>query len=239
MEYLGSLLLVPDKPDPERDSICAAWSRQGGAVERLAKFWKPRDYSGERVVLYGPQTFGLVLAQILNMQLVSPPDDLLLELEEKWLGRRVQSARLSAAGQWGYPIFIKPLKEKQFRAAVYSGPSDLQAETIGVAADQEVILSDVLDIAAEVRSFVLDGVILDAAVYEGEADVAAARRFLERAIPDLPLPRTSVADLAKLKTGEWVILEANPAWGAGLNGCSAELVVPAIAAASAQLERFL
>ena len=37
----------------------------------------------------------------------------------------------------------------------------------------------------------------------------------------LPLPVTSVVDLALVEDRGWALLEFNATWGAGLNGCSA------------------
>ena len=78
----------------------------------------------------------------------------------------------------------------------------------------------------------LQGEVLDVAIYEGAADLAEARSFLTTSLPALDLPRAIVIDLARLPDGAWAILEFNAAWGAGLNGCKPELVLPAIEAAS-------
>lgn len=65
----------------------------------------------------------------------------------------------------------------------------------------------------------LDGQVLSCAVYEGEGDAAEAARFLARCARDLPVPETCVLDAAYVVDRGWALLEANAAWGAGLNGC--------------------
>jgi hypothetical protein len=46
------------------------------------------------------------------------------------------------------------------------------------------------------------------------------------------LPRSVVIDVGYIDNQGWAVVEFNAAWGAGLNGCSPEKVLPAIVAAS-------
>ncbi|WP_240462542.1 DUF4343 domain-containing protein [Myxococcus sp. CA018] len=46
------------------------------------------------------------------------------------------------------------------------------------------------------------------------------------------LPRTCVLDAAWVEGRGWVLLEANAAWGAGLNGCGAAEAARCIAEAT-------
>jgi hypothetical protein len=41
MTTAGLNLLVPEKRDPERDSVAETFARCGGAVHRLERFWDP------------------------------------------------------------------------------------------------------------------------------------------------------------------------------------------------------
>ncbi len=81
------LLVIPAGADPERDHVALAWTAEGGAVLRLDRFWEPPALETARVRLYGNDTFCLVVAEVLGLVLVSPPDDLLLHLDEDALGR--------------------------------------------------------------------------------------------------------------------------------------------------------
>lgn len=85
---------------------------------------------------------------------------------------------------------------------------------------------------AEARTFVLEGLVLDAAVYEGTSDGAGADRFVGTLAKSIPLPRAVVVDVGLIDGRGWAVIEFNAAWGAGLNGCSAERVLPAIVSAS-------
>jgi hypothetical protein len=48
----------------------------------------------------------------------------------------------------------------------------------------------------------------------------------------MSLPRTVVIDVGFIEGRGWALIEFNAAWGAGLNGCDPEKVLPAIVAAS-------
>jgi hypothetical protein len=58
-------------------------------------------------------------------------------------------------------------------------------------------------------------------LYEGEGSLTAAEDFLATEARAAALPRTRGLDAARVEGQGWVRLEANAAWGAGLNGCDA------------------
>jgi hypothetical protein len=101
-------------------------------------------------------------------------------------------------------------------------------------AQTQVIISEIVAIVAEARAFILDGRVCDLALYEGDADRQGAEELATQSASthrDL-MPRAYVLDLAFAEVQGWFILEFNSAWGAGLNGCSAEKVLPCIEAAT-------
>ena len=63
--------------------------------------------------------------------------------------------------------------------------------------------------------------------------VDTAAKTCERVAMALELTRAAVLDVGLLESGEWVFIEANAAWGAGLNGCDPHAVLSCIAAATA------
>jgi hypothetical protein len=228
----GLTLLLPDKADAERDAVAREWEARGGTVLRLGRFWSPPDVDRERVRLYGNDTFCLVLAQKLGLTLVSPPDDLLLKVDASWLKREVHGATLEQVASGPFPRFIKPLVPKVFRAAVWPGPEALAEECQGLAGDTPVLSSEVVTLRAEARGWVLDGRVRTCAVYEGEGHVAEAEAFLATVAREAVLPRTCVLDAAWVEGRGWALLEANAAWGAGLNGCDAAEAVHCLAEAT-------
>lgn len=228
------ILVIPAKPDPERDAVANAWLHAGGTVERLDRFWEPpASLDRRRVKLYGNDTFCLVVAQKLGLSLVSPDERLLASAPEFVCKRSVRMMRLGGLAAGDFPAFAKPVIPKQFRGAVYSSPAELELECRGLDAATEILLSDILDLRAEVRAFALDSVIRTVGLYEGEANLNHAAKFAERVVDALELPRTCVIDVGLLADGTWVLIEANATWGAGLNGCDATKAVPCIVAATA------
>ncbi|WP_143195655.1 ATP-grasp domain-containing protein [Archangium sp. Cb G35] len=229
----GLTLLIPEKADPERDAVARAWQASGGAVLRIDRFWSPPEVDRQRVRLYGNDTFCLVLAQKLGLELVSPPDDLLLTLDPAWLQREVHDSTLERAAYESFPRFIKPLVPKQFRARVYRGLAELEEECRGLTADTIVQSAEVVDIQAEARAFVLGQQVRTCALYEGgEGSAPEAEAFLGAFARAHPLPRTCVLDAALIRGRGWALLEANASWGAGLNGCDPAQAIACIAEAT-------
>jgi hypothetical protein len=213
------LLLIPEKSDTERNAVAEVWQAQGGEVLPLGRFWAPPALNHSRVRLYGNDTFCLVLAQKLELELLSPPDDLLLQVNPLWLKRKVELYSLAQAFQLDYPQFIKPLIPKQFRAAIYSQPEELSKECEGLGVETQVLVSEIVEFTAEARAFLLDGRIETCAVYEGEAEVKEAFAFVSGFAQANQLPKTCVIDVGYQPSKGWALVEANATWGAGLNGC--------------------
>ncbi len=230
-DFSGLTLLVSDKPDPERDAVAEAWRERGGAVQRLGRFWDPPALDAGATRVYGHDTFCLVLAQKLGLTLTSPSDDLIASVPREHLGREVRIVPLEEALRSFFPAFVKPLVPKQFSARVYTTRDALREETRGLDPGAGTIRSEVVAIDAEARAFVLDGAVLDASIYEGEA--SAPEHFLESLAGRIEAPSAWVLDAAFIRGVGWAFLEANAAWGAGLNGCSASRVLPCIERASA------
>jgi hypothetical protein len=90
------------------------------------------------------------------------------------------------------------------------------------------LISSIVDFKAEARSFILNGAALNVSVYEGNGPLKDARAFINDFCQNIKLPNTCVIDAGFINELGWVFIEANASWGAGLNGCSAELILPAI-----------
>lgn len=232
MNTSGLHLLIPEKADPERDAVAAAFEAAGGSVIRLGRFWDPPQLSASSVRVYGNETFCLVLQEKLGLTLQSPADDLMTNVDSAFLHRRLGKARLGDTLGGTFPLFVKSLVPKQFPSRVYVSATDLTQAAAGLDLSAQLIVSEPVRFLAEARAFVLGSEALDVALYEGDAPLAGARAFLHRLLDAVPLIQPVVVDVGLLSSGTWVLVEFNAAWGAGLNGCSASRVLPAIAAAS-------
>ena len=232
MKTTGLNLLIPDKPDVERDAVAQAFETCGGTVHRIARFWDPPHFEPSAVRVYGADAFCMVLQQKIGFTLCSPSDELLLTVPSRFLNRQIFRQTLGETPSADFPAFIKPVIPKQFRGAVYESSTAVAAECRGLPPDTAIVVAEAVAFTAEVRSFVLDGVVLDLAVYEGPSDAAGAGEFVEALTKSMSLPRTVVVDVGLIDGRGWAVVEFNAAWGAGLNGCDAEKVLPAIVAAS-------
>jgi hypothetical protein len=238
MKTTGLNLLIPDKPDVERDAVAKSFERYGGGAHRIGRFWDPPSFEPSTVRVYGADAFCLVLQQKLGLTLCSPSDDLLLQVPTKFLNRQVSRQTLGEMLQSTFPSFIKPVTPKQFRGAVYESNDALATECRGLPPDTPVFVSEPVSFTAEARTFVMEGLVLDAAVYEGEPEAAGAATFVEVLTNSMLLPRTVVVDVGFIDGRGWAVIEFNAAWGAGLNGCDADKVLPAIVLASEPISDF-
>lgn len=224
-------LFIPEKPDPERDAVASAWESEYGDVIRLGRFWDPPLIETDKVAVYGHFTFCLVLKEKLNLHLATPPDDLILQTPQKFLGRDIKKTVLKNLTATDFPVFVKPFIPKLFQARVYQNLVALRTECTGLDDDCEVILSEPVSFITEARAFILDGKVLDCALYEGEGSIENARKFVKSVIEEMEIPITVVIDMGLSEDGKWSVIEYNATWGSGLNGCDAKKVLPAIAAA--------
>jgi ATP-grasp domain, R2K clade family 2 len=232
MKTTGLNLLISDKPDVERDSVADAFARHGGAVYRIARFWEPPVFDPSSVRVYGADSFCLVLQQKLGLTLCSPDDELLLRAPFAFLKRQITRQTLGEIAAITFPSFVKPVVPKQFRGAAYQSSAELTAECRGLSTDTAVFVSEPVSFAAEARTFVCDGQVLECAVYEGSEKRADAAALVAALTQAMSLPRTVVVDAGFIDGRGWCVIEFNAAWGSGLNGCDPDKVLPAILAAS-------
>lgn len=231
---IDELLLIPDKADIERDGIAKVWEEHGGIVKRIGKFWVKPETNGKRIALYGYDSFCLVLAQILELEMCMPKDEWIATLPNEFTKRQIQIVELGNAHQMAYPKFIKPVTPKLFKAAIFETAASLQEITQDISREERLIVSDIVSVDKEVRSFILDNEVQDLAYYEGEGDLTEVKAFITGFLEktSIVFPPTFVLDVGYNSQLGWFIIEFNSTWGAGLNGCDAAKVVNCIRAAA-------
>ena len=182
--------------------------------------------------VYGADSYCQVLAQKLGLVLLSPPDDLLLHLAPALTKRGLQGSTLAAAGTLAFPAFIKTFVPKLIRSRVYESAADLAAEARGLEPNTALIVSEIVRFVAEARSWLLDAEVLSLACYEGDVDVTIARELAAAIGRDPAMTSPCVVDLGLTDDRGWLTIEANAAWGAGLNGCDPVAAARCIAMAT-------
>jgi len=226
------ILVVPAKENETRAAVAAAWAARGWEVLRLDRFWEPPLVAPGRVRLYGNTTFCLVLAQLLGLELVSPDDALIAQLEHEWTRRRIDIIALGQVATIGFPTFVKPVVPKLFAAGVYPTLEDLLTETHDLAPETEMLIAEVVTFTCEVRCLVRDQKVLSAACYEGAGDVSEAVRFTEALLTKHATPPSIVVDVGYVTGRGWAVIELNACWGAGLNGCDPGAMVECLLVAT-------
>lgn len=231
----NELLLIPDKPDIERDAIADTWKRNGGEVKRVGTFWKRPEIDTQRVTIYGNDTFSLVLAQVTGLKLIEPKDEVLSDISFTYVKRNITILNIPDIESFVFPTFLKPVKPKTFPSQVYPSYAHFLENTKGIESHEQVIQSDIIQINAEVRAFILHNEILDLAIYEGVANISDAKEFLYEFLntTTIDVPTTYVIDVGYNSNDQWFIIEFNSSWGAGLNGCNPNKVIQGIREATA------
>jgi hypothetical protein len=232
-----TILIIPDKPDKESDALAKVWESKYGEVMRVGKFWIKPETKGKKVALYGYDSFCLVLAQILNLDMISPKDEWIALLEKQWINRKIDIKEIRQIDEIIFPKFIKPTIPKLFKGQIYASKIELSEAITDIKEDEKLIISTILAVDKEVRVFVLDKKIQDLAFYEGEGELEDAQIFATNFLKntDLDLPKTFVMDLGYNKNEGWFIVEFNSSWGAGLNFCKPEKVIDCIKEATKNL----
>jgi hypothetical protein len=239
--HAAPILLIPEKTDVEFDQVIAAYTKRGGQVKRLGKYWiRDEELAAEQLAIYGNQAFALVLAQIYELELLSPDDTLITRLDHEWTKRQVELKQIGVIQETDFPVFIKPVIPKMFLAGVFQNITDFKKAIEGLPDTEEILVSTIIDnIQAEARCYLMNGGVRDIAFYEGNADLSAGKAFVAAfaAANKEQLPAVVVADIAYAPQTGWFILEFNACWGAGLNSCNAENVLDCILSATFNVGR--
>ena len=224
------VLLIPNKPDIERDEIANEWIKNGGEVKRIGKFWIKPAISNHRISIYGYDTFCLVLAQILELEMISVKDEAIAEIDQEYLKRNIKIRKLNEWTDISFPIFIKPVVPKLFKAQIFQSKEALQSKTIDIESNQTIICSEIIQVQKEVRAFILNKKVIELAFYEGKGETKQPKDFLQKFLNNtlLELPKTFVIDIGYNSQNGWFIIEFNSTWGAGLNFCNPSKVIDCI-----------
>lgn len=225
---MPELVLSPrDTEDGRR--LAEAARAAGWAVHRLEGWRAPAGWTPEPdLALYGEPLFCRVLAAQLGRVLLEPNHDWLARLPAWATRRRVRCIRLGDVPSEAFPVFLKPPDDKLFPARVYDGPEPFLARP-DLPPDEPVIASEPVRFATEHRVHLLDGAAVACSRYSvggalsvdaADPDRAEAMAFAAKVAQADPVPPAVVVDVGRLEDGSWAVVEANPAFGAGIDAAA-------------------
>jgi hypothetical protein len=239
---MPTLILTPRQTE-DTQTLWKAAARLGWRTERLGAWRIPDHFRALKdPVLYAEALFAPEFADQLELDLISPPDDWLVDLPKEYTSRTVRLSTLAEARSLDRPMFVKPSNDKSFPALAYTGATLPE----GYDEAMPVLVSELVEWDAEFRCFILDRKLQTFSLYSRKGElqrevgfesspeeehgmIAFVSKLL--ADPRVPLPRATVVDVGTLSDGRWACVEQNAAWGAGIYGCDPERVLAVVQAA--------
>jgi hypothetical protein len=238
-------LILPPRFSDDSNALWRAAIALDWNIERLQNWRVPESFDRtSQVAIYGESLWANFVAQQLGLRLYEPPLDWLAKLSLEFVGRQIGFCTLKEARQLAFPLFVKPAGEKAFEARVYAcadelPPDDDQQESLWV------LTSEVVEWEVEYRFFVLNGKVeavssywrgevstLVNGVYEAPTqELQQAREFV---LHLLGKKRRGfgihgvVVDVGLLSSFGWAVVEANPAFGAGIYDCNPQRVLEVV-----------
>lgn len=219
----------------------------GWAVTRLQGWRIDAGFSADEPIIYGEPLFVAAVAEELGLLAVEPPLDFLARLPQRFRLRDVTFGCGADISTRGFPGFLKPADDKCFPAAVYSGARDL--DRFSIPPEAPVIWSEPVQWEMEFRCFIA-GRCEAMSIYARGGRLAQADDESWPVTPDeyhqaydfvtellsspaLDFPPALVIDIGRIAGRGWAVVEANPCWGSGVYGCSAEAVLRTLRSAFA------
>ncbi|MCW5823112.1 MAG: ATP-grasp domain-containing protein [Cyanobacteria bacterium TGS_CYA1] len=212
----------------------------GWQVMQLESWRPPEALAGRTdVIAYGEPLFVAAMAEFLGLSLLEPHFDWLPRLPQTYTKRAVTITTLERARSEKERIFAKPADDKCFSAGVYSSGKDIKASDL-LPTDIPVLISEIVDWKVEYRFFILYRQPQTFSIYlrNGELDFNVppdteseeAFAFVQTIFEDtaIQMPPGVVLDVGFIEGRGWAILEANPAFGAGVYLCDPVKVLPVL-----------
>lgn len=237
-------LVLPPRFSDDSNALWRAAIALGWPIERLQGWTAPEELRGAKVAIYGESLWANHIAEQLDLKLFEPRLDFLARLPPEFVSRTVEFMALGQARQKTYPLFVKPAGDKTFAAQIYDTADELPAPDLWPD-DLPVLTSEIVDWEVEYRCFVLDGQVVTASSYwRGEVstqdesgaylsppdELEAALGFAARVLAHERFANGATLDVGIIRGCGWAVIEANPAFGAGIYGCAAERVLETVAA---------
>lgn len=162
---------------------------------------------------------GTVRSRLYELGVAIPEMDYPEELQ-KYLGRKVWKSKMNDVANVpeSWPVFVKPVEDKQFTGVVVNSPKDLIGCGIqGV--NQDVLCSEVVSFTAEWRCFVRYGKVLSVRPYKGDWRCHYDYRVIENAVREYTsAPAGYAIDFGLTDDGRTLLIEVNDGYALGCYG---------------------
>lgn len=230
-------LILPSRHTPDTQALWRAAINRGWDVDRLQSLdvdpsWRERD-----PVLYVDGLTAEAVQEPLGVSLVEPPLDFLTTLPGEYVARPVAFTTAGEARKLTERTFIKPAGDKAFPAKVYESGEDLPNY---IEDDLPVLTASPVIWHTEYRFFVCDRQTVAGSLYLYEGQLmepgqpspfrwgdSDSFEFITKLCKDerVTLPEACVIDVGLIRYTGWAVVEANPAWGAGILDSSPDKVL--------------
>lgn len=161
----------------------------------------------------------MVRTRLYNFGIIAPEMDYPDELK-KYLGRKVWKTKMNEINNNpdSWPVFVKPIEDKQFTGIVVRSTKDLIGCGIqGV--NQDVYCSEIVEFVAEWRCFVRYGKILSVRPYKGDWRVHYDYMVIEKAVREfVTAPAGYAIDFGVTSDGRTLLIEVNDGYALGCYG---------------------
>ncbi|MET8041317.1 ATP-grasp domain-containing protein [Micromonospora sp. NPDC005215] len=225
-------LVLPPRLTASAQRLRDAAHRRGLPTVQLATFEVPAGLQADH--LHAGPTFADAVAPLLGIAPLEAPHDWLAGLPRDFTHREITVVTIGEAYELRRPAFVKSPNDKTIRAMIYTDGSRLPGPD-AVDRQTPVLVSDIVDFAAEYRLHLLDG-----AVHAGSQYAEQGRLRLGPATADAlafgadllagfghTLPTAIVVDVGVID-GHWAVIEPNAAWASGAYQADPDLVLDVV-----------
>ncbi|WP_326561873.1 ATP-grasp domain-containing protein [Micromonospora sp. NBC_01796] len=225
-------LVLPPRLTASAKNLRDAAQRRGLHTIQLPTFEVPAGTRADH--LHAGPTFADAVAPILGIAPLEAPPDWLTGLPRELTHREITLVTAGEAYELRRPAFIKSPNDKSIRAMIYTDGSRLPGPD-AIDRQTPVLVSDIVDFAAEYRLHLLDGAVHTASQYAEQgrlrlgppsADTLAFGADLLAGFGHT-LPTAIVVDVGVVD-GHWAVIEPNAAWASGAYVADPDLVLDVI-----------
>ncbi|PWU52862.1 DUF4343 domain-containing protein [Micromonospora globispora] len=225
-------LVLPPRLTASAQSLRDAAHRRGLRSVQLRTFEVPAGMHADH--LHAGPSFADVVAPLLGIAPLEAEPGWLTRLPRELTRREITLVAIGEAYELRRPAFIKSPNDKNIPAMIYTDGTRLPGPD-AVDRRTPVLVSDIVDFAAEYRLHLLDGV-----VYAGSQYAEHGRLHLGPPSADAlafgtdilagyghTLPSAIVVDVG-LTDGHWAVIEANAAWASGAHRADPDLALDVV-----------